>query len=234
MSKSSDKSSASKFSSKNSEKSTHKQFDQNGGNLDDERGNKCFACDKIVNKKDSALQCDCCNFWHHIECEKVTPKSYKYLSCAKEDGVKWFCRKCNQGAECLLQQIIRINQKQAITDERLDYVESKIHDFEVMEERVAKLEKKLDDKLNSVDTSKPSYAKVASEGIDKKDVEQLVEKQTRIKIKEIEDKARRQTNIIIFRLPEANEETEEEKISEDESTITKIINCELSCVNENL
>ena len=38
----------------------------------------------------------------------------------------------------------------------------------MMEERLAKLEKKVDDKPNSVDTSKPSYAKVTSEGINKK------------------------------------------------------------------
>ena len=235
MSKINEKASSNKNSTKNGDKSTQKQTGQNGGNLEEDRGQKCFACEKTVGTKDSALQCDCCNYWHHIECEKVTPKSYKYLSSAKEDGVKWFCRKCNQGAECLLQQIIRINQKQSITDERLDYVENKIHDFEEMEERLANLEKKIDEKLASVENSAnsaTSYAKVASKGLDKKDVEQLVEKQTKIKIKEIEDKARRQTNMIIFRLPEANEETEEEKVSEDETTVTRIIRCELKCANE--
>ena len=88
---------------------------QNGGEIDAERGTSCFACNKTVNNKDKALQCDCCNYWHHITCEKVSLLTYKNLVGMKESGVKWYCRKCNLGVQCVLTQIVLLNQKQKET-----------------------------------------------------------------------------------------------------------------------
>ena len=209
--------------SSENEKSTKGNF-QNGGEIDDERGSTCFACNKTVSSKDKALQCDCCNYWHHIACEQVTISTYKNLIGMKECGVKWYCRKCNLGVQCVLTQIVLLNAKQKETDERLCYVEEKVNDLDSLENRVSAIEAKLEEQANLPSpplTEKQSYANVTALG--KNDIEQIVEQRTREKMKEVEDKARRQKNIIIFRLDEPIEETQEEKDMEDKVSVERLL-----------
>ena len=170
---------------------------QNGGEIEAERGTSCFACNKTVNNKDKALQCDCCNYWHHITCEKVSLLTYKNLVSMKESGVKWYCRKCNLGVQCVLTQIVLLNQKQKETDERLDYIEEKLNGIESIEDRLNAIEAKLEEKANTpfhpqLETpTSTTYANVAALG--KNDIEKIVEQRTKEKLREIDDKARRRS-----------------------------------------
>ena len=143
---------------------------QNGGEIDAERGTSCFSCNKTVNEKDIALQCDCCNFWHHITCEKVSVLTYKNLISMKESGVKWYCRKCNLGVQCVLTQIVLLNQRQKETEDRLGYVEEKINQLDSIEERLKKIESKLEETTTSPPVK--SYANVTA--LKKDDIEQIV------------------------------------------------------------
>ena len=34
--------------------------------------NTCFECRTEVSNDDKALQCSCCNFWHHITCVQIS------------------------------------------------------------------------------------------------------------------------------------------------------------------
>ena len=199
---------------------------QNGGDIDEDRGTTCFACNKTVSNKDKALQCDCCNFWHHITCEQVSISTYKNLIGMKEGGVKWYCRKCNLGVQCVLTQIVMLKTKQKETDERLDYIEEKVNDLDTLENRVSAIEAKLEELSNQhappqrQSQTEKTYANVAALGKD--DVEKIVEQRTREKLREVEDKARRQKNIIIFRLEEPEEETQEEKDMEDKVSVERL------------
>lgn len=193
---------------------------QNGGDSEVDRGTSCFSCNKTVSDKDRALQCDCCNYWHHITCEKVSVLTYKNLTSMKESGVKWYCRKCNLGVQCVLSQIVLLNQKQKETDDRLGYIEEKINELDSIEIRLQSIEAKLEESKSSSPSAK-TYASVAS--MKKDDIEQLVEQRTKEKIREVEDKARRQRNIIIFRLDEPTDETQEEKDLEDKLSIDRLI-----------
>ena len=212
-------------SSKSSENEKSSRMNiQNGGEFDDERGTNCFACNKTVSSKDKALQCDCCNYWHHIACEQVTISTYKNLIGMKESGVKWYCRKCNVGVQCFLTQIVLLNAKQKETDERLCYVEEKVNDLDSLENRVSAIEAKLEEQANqppSQTDNEKTYAKATALG--KNDIEQIVEQRTREKMREVEDKARRQRNIIIFRLDEPDEETQEEKDMEDKVSVERLL-----------
>ena len=37
----------------------------------------CKICNKNVNDKDHAIQCDICNFWVHIKCKNLNYIDYK-------------------------------------------------------------------------------------------------------------------------------------------------------------
>ena len=222
--KNSRKSISKSLETSNSEKD---RLHQNGGQVEVDRGTDCFSCKKTVSAKDKALQCDCCNFWHHITCEDVSAQTYKNLIAMKEKGVKWYCKKCEVGVQCILTQIVVLNQKQKETEDRLGYIEEKIDNLDTFEDRLNRIESRLAEVLKNPpptqteSESKASYAKVASLG--KNDIEKLVEQRTREKIKESEDKLRRQKNIIIFRLDESSDETQEEKEMEDKINVDRLL-----------
>ena len=41
-------------------------------------------CNKNVNDKDHAIQCDICNFWVHIKCNNLNCIDYKFLQGKKD------------------------------------------------------------------------------------------------------------------------------------------------------
>ena len=51
----------------------------------------CKICRINVNNKDSAAQCDICQSWVHINCNKLNHIDYKYLQGSKEP---WYCLSC--------------------------------------------------------------------------------------------------------------------------------------------
>ena len=200
---------------------------QNGGDLDVDHGTACFVCKKTVSTKDKALQCDCCNYWHHISCEEVSAQTYKTLVGIKESGVKWYCRKCDVGVHGILRQIVILNANQKETNDRLSYVETKLYDVESLEERLKQVESRLEEFVKNPPPSQPCSSKPKSfaeaVALDKKDIEEIVELRTKEKLKEVEDKARRQKNVIIFRLDESSDETKEEKDMEDKVSVERIL-----------
>lgn len=202
-----------------------RSLQQNGGPPEVDRGTDCFSCKKTVSTKDKALQCDCCNFWHHINCEDVSAQTYRNLTTMKEKGVKWYCKKCEVGVQCILTQIVVLNQKQRETDDRLGYIEEKINNLDIIEDRLNRLESRLieieKNPTPKTESESKSYAEVTSLG--KNDIEKLVEQRTKQKIRESEDKTRRQKNIIIFRLEESSDETQEEKEMEDRINTDRLL-----------
>ena len=48
---------------------------------------KCKVCKDICTE--NALQCDMCDFWHHIDCEGISKTAYKVLG-----SFIWFCQDC--------------------------------------------------------------------------------------------------------------------------------------------
>ena len=39
----------------------------------------CGVCSKFVGKRMKAVQCDLCNYWNHIKCDKIDDKTYNSL-----------------------------------------------------------------------------------------------------------------------------------------------------------
>ena len=51
----------------------------------------CKLCSKNINNRDAAIQCDICQFWVHLRCNKVSLVDYKYLQGSTDP---WFCLSC--------------------------------------------------------------------------------------------------------------------------------------------
>ena len=49
----------------------------------------CRICAKNVNDKDKAVQCDLCELWIHIKCNKLNYLDYRYLQNCDES---WYCK----------------------------------------------------------------------------------------------------------------------------------------------
>ena len=48
----------------------------------------CKLCSKNINNKDAAIQCDICQFWVHLGCNKLNLVDYRYLQGSTDP---WFC-----------------------------------------------------------------------------------------------------------------------------------------------
>ena len=51
----------------------------------------CNICEKSVSNKDDAIQCDMCQAWIHLKCNKLNHIDYKYLQGSSDP---WFCLYC--------------------------------------------------------------------------------------------------------------------------------------------
>ena len=55
----------------------------------------CGACSKRVSAHMRAIQCDLCNYWNHIKCDRIEPSHYEKLK--KSDvAQQHFCRLCKE------------------------------------------------------------------------------------------------------------------------------------------
>ena len=51
----------------------------------------CNICEKSFSDKDDAIQCDICQAWIHLKCNKLNHNGYKYLQGSSDP---WFCLYC--------------------------------------------------------------------------------------------------------------------------------------------
>ena len=51
----------------------------------------CKVCNININNKHSAIQCDICQFWIHIKCNKLNHIDYKYVQGSNDP---WYCISC--------------------------------------------------------------------------------------------------------------------------------------------
>ena len=52
---------------------------------------QCKLCNKNIYDRDTAIQCDICQFWVHLRCNILNLVDYKYLQGSTDP---WFCLSC--------------------------------------------------------------------------------------------------------------------------------------------
>ena len=53
----------------------------------------CKICNNPVAKNHKAVQCDKCQLWVHMKCNKINIQTYNML---KEDKTVWYCISCSK------------------------------------------------------------------------------------------------------------------------------------------
>lgn len=163
----------------------------------EEESAECKVCTKTyTSPEDKLMVCERCDGWFCIKCLRMKPTVYDILRATA--SVHWFCDDCQEPAMTAVVTNKKIEETvqrylEGIT-ERLDGVEMEMDrkaDKDMvnsLEDRVNLLEAKLDQKT--------------------KQMAEPQENVTRTSIEEIEQRARRRDNIILFGIDEA-EETED-------------------------
>lgn len=168
---------------------------------------KCGKCDKEVGKKDQALTCDLCGMWHHTVCEGVEEALYKLMQETQklDQGIKWFCKKCNKFACGLMSNITQISARQ-------DAIESKVH---VFEQEIKGLN-------NILSTFKEEQDKINKQVSDK-----LTETANKCGVsastREVREREERKANLIFFNIEESSKEETTERIQDDIEKIKKVL-----------
>lgn len=154
--------------------------------------NSCGTCWKQVLEDEQALLCEVCQFWHHIECEKVSEKKYNFLKEDDSDDIHWFCRKCNRSAANLYVSIAKLDAKITETDKRVESLNDKVDDLE-------------------------TRVKVNTNGIKNIEgaVDCVLDDKMEIMQQEILERDKRRRNIMIFGVEESKEANVQKKIEHD-------------------
>ena len=90
---------------------------------DDE--SNCRGCMKGVLEEDSALQCKICDFWYHINCQKVSELEYAFMMDLK-DTVHWYCEVCNRSVAKVIQMVTKIQLKQNQLETKVSEVQQDV------------------------------------------------------------------------------------------------------------
>lgn len=139
----------------------------------------CPLCTKHVAK--DGVQCDLCEYWHHRQCVNMSKETLKVLSKSSTDTncgvIHWICSGCQRGAKKIMAVITQLSNAQAEQGQKIQKLENQIEELR-------------------------SKAHAADKRTEEDDTRQLSLKGDMVK--EMDDRMRREKNIIVFGLDESS------------------------------
>ena len=150
---------------------------------------KCLFCPAAISTNTHALNCDICKHWICLSCSKVSQSMYKEITRKDEDIVgnsdfSWSCVGCRN----------MIPDLKVINSNLLDLKKSNDARLESVEKRMTDLESNLGKTVKEeVEGAASVLAKTVSEKVEQT-VGEMVEK----RIKEIENRKARASNLVFF------------------------------------
>ena len=188
---------------------------------------KCPKCEvTIVPKKDMSLTCKLCDSVWHKDCiSGLDEETFQVLKKnEKKDRINlyWYCTKqCDRAASKFLSGMAHLEEEVRKTNERIDIVEKNVTAIqsgrfsEKMTETVKDIAQEIVEHNGSVRPNiEDVTAKVAQ-------VQEILDTEKREQFAEMDDRLRRRTNLLIFRLPE--EKNTDEAKAEDVSKVGQIL-----------
>ena len=207
---------------------------------------------EIIN--DKAIECEFCERWFHAECQGVSDVMYEAIKADGEAGtnfIHWFCNSsCNFFAKKMLNNMTSLRKdldniagavggithrlekiehgaisggladsiRVIVRDEvktSSDEITESMQKFENMREIMASQEmESLEDKCKQLET-----------------VSKFMDEKAREQQREQDDRSRRQTNIIVFDIPESTAEVGEDRKKDDKEKVDQILD-EIGAENE--
>ena len=153
-------------------------------------------CDNIVVER---IACSGCKLEYCLECANVSKTLFSLIIEGELEDFKWSCRSCKATFPSLENISYVLGDIQKTTDKRITSLEERVTHFE----------------RNTSETIKDSIENMKSEVIDsvKENLNKLVDERTR----EIEDRKRRDNNLVLFNLSEHRSQIGEENKRRDEA-----------------
>lgn len=106
----------------------------------------CPDCDKSVEDTDSALECEICENWFHINCEDLEEEDYTFLSVHKT--VHWYCKSCNKNVAKVIKLVSSLKGKVEVIEKNVSTLSAQVA---VCENKLSSIcEGKLPDSLDKV------------------------------------------------------------------------------------
>ena len=194
---------------------------------------KCGICAKNVGDKEPGIQCEVCEKWWHTNCVKIPDDVYKVLG--KIPNLHWFCEVCNLGANKMLANLTKLNEK---VDQFEIELKSNKTEVKKVDERMDKADMEIKKLRDTVDNMNRSVQRdqVSFRDIMKKEMEEEVKRnldeqmgkvsndlvtvqniitETRTSAIEERDKEERRNNVIIYQVPESSGDSPADRVKDD-------------------
>ena len=179
----------------------------------------CGTCHKETKERSKSIECCLCNRWFHATCQNISDDVYKTLctdSNSDAPQLSWYCNSsCSSWAKKFITQVMRI-------DAEVQQLKTTVADIDT---RVTNIEsgQLTDQMIGAVKNVQMEMQAEVGPSMQHDEVQEIIETKTRECLEEVEDRARRQTNLIVFKMPEGKERSEEENRIEDELKIKQLL-----------
>ena len=91
----------------------------------------CGQCNKLVKEEDPAMKCEICEQWYHIKCQNITKAEYNYIQGRTKkkslNKMHWYCLTCDRMAVNIMKTMTILHVKQQKIEEEMAKLENKIN-----------------------------------------------------------------------------------------------------------
>jgi len=199
---------------------------------------KCNICEKNVGERDLGVQCELCEGWYHASCSGVA-EIYPYLG--KIENLHWFCNQCNKNVKKTLYSLSKMEERinkvesdvETMKNEKvrlgseLRKLEKDLNGFKAeIDETLSKFSQDIKDSQKTVVETEIKSVVGAELGFREIQVQQLQESLSKTKefVEEEQDKESRRNNIVLYRVPETDDETVTDRVSADKKFCEQLFN----------
>ena len=206
----------------------------------------CPDCKKQCRDGDKALECEVCERWFHADCQKVTGTMYEALRQDSEAGTNmlhWYCNssckfftnKFMQGFQNLREDLDKVSGAVGNLTERVNKIENGEMSAQmetsikaIVNEEIKGGSDAVQEGIQQIENFREIMHSQKMDSIEDKvrqieTINKFMDDKAKEQRYELEDRTRRQTNLIIFDLPESVEEEGAERKREDIENIEKIL-----------
>ncbi|XP_014668694.1 PREDICTED: uncharacterized protein LOC106809968 [Priapulus caudatus] len=141
-----------------------------------------------------AIECDTCAQWFHCKCEGVSDATYEVIRDGNS-GVAWYCRGCRRGVKKLSDMFKIMITRQIKTEENVEMLMATQVDMK-------STMKELETKVDLLQNNSASATEI---------------------IRELNERERRQTSLMLFNVPESDEMVPADRVSHDTMELNKFI-----------
>jgi hypothetical protein len=89
---------------------------------------KCGTCGEICTEDELSVECEICEYWHHISCKGISQETLDVLG-ANQQTLHWYCSKCNVGWKKIFNYVARIQRRQDETDTILHTMGTRMYEM---------------------------------------------------------------------------------------------------------